>query len=125
MRPKQSRPWGRLRYIARRSSSLQGLDVGDGDLARAAVGLRVEGDLLTLGKPAQAGALQSGSMHEHVLPAIIRLDEAETLLTIVEFHSTIRHHVSFRGVRVSARPHDATVRLVCRCLGGSERAPSD
>src|SRR5262245_4431798 len=61
------------------ASGLQGLDIGDGDLAGAAIGFGIERDFLALGEAAQAGALQGGGVDEHVLAAIVRLDEAETL----------------------------------------------
>ena len=67
------------------------LDVADGDLAGAAVLLRVERDLLTLVEATQPGALQGGGVDEYVLAAIVRLDEAEALLTIIEFYGARRH----------------------------------
>src|SRR5258708_38521541 len=68
-----------------------GLDVADGDLAGAAVRLSVKGDFLTLVEGRDAGPLQSRGVDEHVLAAIVRLDEAETLLTIVELYGARVH----------------------------------
>src|SRR5215207_4625524 len=73
--------------------TLRGLDVGDGDLAGAAVLGSVEGDLLALNKPAQPGALERSRMDEHVLAAVVRLDEAEAFLIVVEFHGARIHRV--------------------------------
>jgi len=59
------------------------LDVAHRGLAGAAVDLCVERDFLTLVKAANAGAFQSGRVHEHVLAAVVRLNKAETLLIVV------------------------------------------
>ena len=58
------------------------LDVVDGNLAGAAILRRVEGNLLAFDEAAHAGALKSGGMDEHVLAAVVRLDEAEALLSL-------------------------------------------
>src|SRR5258706_10006890 len=91
------------------SGALERLDGADRDFAGTAVFLRVEGDLLTFAETANAGALQSGGVDEHVLAAIIRRDEAETLLTIVELYGA-RNHADVLSVTLSAReprPRDA------------------
>jgi hypothetical protein len=77
--------WGR------RPSRLRRLDVVDGHLAAAAVFGSVEGNLLTFCKTTQASALKSRCMDEHVLAAVIRLDEAEAFHVVVEFHSARNH----------------------------------
>ena len=45
-------------------------------LTGALVGLNVIRDLLTIGEAAQARALDGADVHEHILPALIGLDEA-------------------------------------------------
>src|SRR3954468_13524409 len=78
--------------------TLRGLDGVDGDLAGAAVLGGVEGDLLALDEAAQARALQRGGVDEHVLGAVVRLDEAEAFLVVVEFHGARNHRgVLFAG----------------------------
>ena len=67
------------------------LDVVDGDLAGAAIFSRVEGDLLAFAEAADAGALKGGGVNEHVLAAIVRLDEAEALLVVVELNGARNH----------------------------------
>src|SRR5260370_13136432 len=89
-------PWGRLRRIIRQaytrpSCGLRGLDIADGDLAGAGIFLRVEGNLLAFGQSAHACALESGGVDEYVLAAVVRLNEAKTLLAIVELHGTRVH----------------------------------
>jgi hypothetical protein len=70
---------------------LRGLNIGDGDLSGSAVFLGVENDLLTLVETLHAGTLESGGVHKHVLAAIVRLNEAEASLTIVEFYGARVH----------------------------------
>src|SRR3954465_5379758 len=75
-------------------AALRGLEGVDGDLAGAAVLGGVEGDLLALDETAQARALQRGGVDEHVLGAVVRLNEAEAFLVVVEFYGARNH----RGV---------------------------
>src|SRR5579871_45393 len=42
--------------------------------------LDLEADLLPLVQAAEAGALDRGDVHEHILRSVVRLDEAEALL---------------------------------------------
>jgi hypothetical protein len=65
------------------------LEVRSGQLSALAHDLIVE--LLPLVQVAHSGALDCGNMHEHVLPAIGRLNEAETLLGIEKFDCTLSH----------------------------------
>jgi len=67
------------------------LDVADCDLARAAVFLGIEGHLLTFVESAHAGAFQGRCMDEYVLAAIVPLNEAEALLTVVELYGARVH----------------------------------
>lgn len=81
------------------AGNLSGLDVVDGGLARAAIFLGVEGNLLTLVEAADAGAFQRGRVDEHVLAAIVRLNEAEAFLTVVELYGAGFHKkIPFTGV---------------------------
>src|SRR5581483_4612683 len=57
----------------------------------AALGDDLVGDLLTFVERAHTGALHSGDVHEHILRAVIRLDESIALLGIEELHSSDRH----------------------------------
>lgn len=86
---------------ARRAASmlepaLYRLDVADGSLAGAAIFLRIEGDLLAFDQPTHSRALKRGGMNEDVLAAVVRLNEAEALLVVVEFHGARIHGVAFR-----------------------------
>jgi hypothetical protein len=69
----------------RLSGSLSAELIG-GHLARALVLDELEGDLLTFPEIAHASALDCGDVDEHVLAAIIRLNEAETLGGIEPFN---------------------------------------
>lgn len=66
-------------------------DIAYGDLARATIFLRVKRDLLPFVQSRQSCTLEGGRMNEDVLAAILRLDETEALLVIVEFYGTNLH----------------------------------
>jgi len=57
-----------------------------------AVGLDVEGDLLTVGQRAQAGALDGRDVNENVLLAVVGRDEAEALGGVEKFYGASRGH---------------------------------
>jgi hypothetical protein len=78
-------------------SSLRRLDIADGDLTGAAILLGIEGDLLTLVEGAHAGALEGRGVDEHILAAIIRRNEAEALLIVVELYGARIHGIPFTG----------------------------
>src|SRR3954469_5020247 len=107
--------------------TLRGLDGVDGDLAGAAVLGGVEGDLLALDEAAQARALQRGGVDEHVLGAVVRLDEAEAFLVVVEFHGARNHRGSPLQVwmRVGAKSRNSAALNPCSSMFGEkpERAP--
>src|SRR5262249_1491646 len=111
----------------RRHPGLRGLDVGDGGLAGATVRLGVEGDLLAPGETAHAGALESRGVDEHVLAAVVRLDEAEAPLAIVELHGARDHgNILFAIGALEPRPRQsATTSPVVDVWEGSERAPAN
>src|SRR5690242_17112523 len=54
-------------------------------------------DLLALVQRAHACALDGADMDEHVLGAIVRLNEAEAFLSIEELHGTNGHQFSFHA----------------------------
>src|SRR6478735_2755011 len=60
-------------------------------LAAAAVGDDVERDLLTLVEGGEASALDGADVNEHVLLAVIRLDETITLLGVEPLHGAHSH----------------------------------
>ena len=70
---------------------LRDLKVGCGGLAGAPIGLKIIRDLLTLAETRNAGPLQRRGVDEHVLAAIVRLNEAVALLTVVPLHRTHIH----------------------------------
>jgi hypothetical protein len=73
------------------SSALRRLDGADGNLAGAAVFLGVEGNFLAFDEPTHSGAFERGGMDENVLAAVIRLNEAEAFLVVVEFNGARGH----------------------------------
>jgi len=73
------------------ASALSRLDVADRDLAGATIFLGIEGDLLAFDQPTHSAALKRGGMDENVLAAIVRLNEAEAFLVVVEFHGARIH----------------------------------
>src|ERR1700710_2908163 len=60
-------------------------------LAALGVGLRVEGDLVAFVQRVHAGGFDGGCVHEHVLAAAFRSDEAEAFCGIEEFHGADGH----------------------------------
>src|ERR1700692_2322381 len=65
------------------------------DLAGARIGLRLERHLLALAQSANSGALECRGVDEHVLAAVVGLDEAEALLVVVELNRTCGHEFAF------------------------------
>jgi hypothetical protein len=57
----------------------------------AALGHDFEADLLALVQRTHASPLNCRDVHEHILRAIVRLNEAVALLSIEKFHSSDRH----------------------------------
>ena len=102
-----------LRPIAmiRRAAS-ESLDLVDGNLAATTIFLGVERHLLAFAQTANARALESRRMDEYVLAAIFRLNKAEALLIVVEFHcaslhfNTLRFAIGFLLARTHAAPSE-------------------
>src|SRR6478609_10547650 len=69
-------------------------EVFGADLAAHFVGLQFEIDLLTIIEAGQTGALDGADVNEHILAAIVRLNEAVALLTVEPLHGTCRHLTS-------------------------------
>jgi hypothetical protein len=59
----------------------------------ATLGYDFEAHLLALVQRAHSGALHCSDVHEHILRAIVWLNEAVALLGIEKFHSSDRHQV--------------------------------
>ena len=70
---------------------LRGFEVCGGLLAGAPVGLNVIGDPLTLSEAAHPGTLDGADVYEHILAAVIRLNETEAFLAIEPLYGTARH----------------------------------
>src|ERR1044071_1317332 len=68
--------------------NLEGAEVRRRNLAVAA-GFELVRDLLAFAEGRQARALDGGDVDERVLAAVIRLDEAEALGGVEEFHGAI------------------------------------
>jgi hypothetical protein len=66
-----------------------------GHLARPTVLDKLEADLLALLEALHAGALKRAYVNENVLRAIIRLNEAETLLHVEPFDYARFHQRTF------------------------------
>jgi hypothetical protein len=69
----------------------------------AALGHDFEADFLALVQRAHTGALHRSDVHEHILRAIVRLNEAVALLGIEKFHSSDRHQVFLSRFLLNAR----------------------
>ena len=68
------------------------------------IGNNVESDLLSLVEDTHASAFDRADVHEDILAAIIRLDEAEAFLVIEELHGSLGHMTVLSGTSVM-RPH--------------------
>src|SRR5579862_1193410 len=102
--------------MEQQSLALRHRDIADGDLAGAAVFLRIEGDLLALGQATQSGALERSRMNEDVLAAVIRLNEAEAFLVVVKFYGTRCHGDILLLDEVHVSPRCAFARLGARLV---------
>src|SRR5690606_29604351 len=60
-------------------------------LARALVALQLVADALAFVQRAEARAFDGGDVDEHVLAAILRLDEAVALLAVDPLYGALRH----------------------------------
>ncbi len=82
-------------------------------LARLSISDNVVRDLLSLVEAMHAGAFDRADMHEHILAAVIRLDEAKAFLAIEPFHGSLRHISSLRCVcNEAARQRSRFVRVL-------------
>ena len=63
----------------------------------ATLGDDLVADLLAFVERAHACALHGADVHEHILRAIVRLNEAEAFLRIEELHSSGSHLISFHA----------------------------
>ena len=64
-----------------------------GCLHLSAFGGNIEGYPLAFVERRKAGTFDRADVNEHVRAAIVRLNEAETLLRIESLHFACRHHV--------------------------------
>lgn len=69
------------------------VDVGNGNLAAAAIGFGVKGYLLTLDETMDTSPFECRDVHEYIATPVIRLDEAVTLIEIEEFYDSSLHNV--------------------------------
>src|SRR5712671_7600463 len=81
-------------------------------LARPSISNNVEGHLLSFVKAMHPGAFDCADVHEDILAAIIRLDEAEAFLAVEPLHGSLRHLTlpSGRCVKKAARRRSRFVR---------------
>ena len=68
-------------------------------LARAAICDDFVADLLTFTQRSKSGALNGADVHEDILAAIVRLDEAKAFLAVEPLYGSLRHE-NFFQVRV-------------------------
>ncbi len=85
----------RLFHQQAKSDSAQILSRG---LTRLSISNNVEGDLLSFVKAVHPGALDRADVHEDILAAVIRLDEAEAFLAVEPLHDSLRHMLVFQIV---------------------------
>ena len=83
-------PWQDLGSSGGRSDGAQIVRRG---LARLSISNNVESDLLSLVEPTHSSTFDGADVHEDILAAVIRLDEAEAFLDIEPLHGSLRHLV--------------------------------
>jgi hypothetical protein len=81
-------PWSRLH-----GRGLDSAKVIRRQLSGPLVGDDFVADLLTFVKIVHSGAFDRTDMHENVLAAVVRLNEAETFLAVKPLHSSCRHGI--------------------------------
>src|SRR6185437_8579485 len=102
-RKKPAPVWRRLQLY---SATLRGLKIGRSVFAAAAVGLDVEGNLLSLVQRAHAGALDGGDVHEDVGAAGILHDKAVAFLGVEKLDGTCSHDgLLWETPNAFLRPH--------------------
>jgi len=111
-RRRRNRPRRWSRFVA--GKALSRFDIAHSDLAGATVLLGIERNLLALHQPAHSGAFERGGMNENVLAAVIRLNEAEALLVVVELHGARSHRSILSLIWVHLSPSHATACLELR-----------
>lgn len=87
------------------------LDVADRNLTGAAIFLGIEGDLLAFDQSTHSGALERGGVDEHILAAVIRLNEAKAFLIVVELHGARIHKNILSLMHVNPRPANARLEV--------------
>ncbi len=92
---KKSRSQGAASQIFAALKRRLGAKVAHRGLAGAAVFFGIEGNFLAFHKIADSSAFECRCVHEHVLAAVIRLDEAKAFLTVVEFYCASVHSLAF------------------------------
>jgi hypothetical protein len=117
--------WGGLRgeclgYSGGRSDGAQIVRRG---LTGLAISNNVESDLLSLVEPLHSSAFHCADVHEDILTAVIRLDEAEALLDIEPLHGSLRH-IALLSVTCVVRPRGKRSRFV-RVLEESRQSDAE
>src|SRR5260370_29760867 len=68
--------------------------------ARLWISNNLERDLLSLVEPVHASAFDRADVHEHILAAVIRLDESVALLAVEPLHGSLHHMARLSGTCV-------------------------
>ena len=84
----------------RRSGGLQIICRG---LSGPPIGDNLIRDLLSLAEAAHPGALDGADVHENILAAVIRLDEAKAFLVVEPLYGSLRHETLLSGTCLASR----------------------
>src|ERR1043166_7475735 len=87
-----------------RKSLVGGAEIVGRRLARAAVRHDLVGDLLAFTQRTEAGALNGRDVHEHIVAAVIRLDEAIALGCVKPLHGSHAHGGSPFSEKIVSKP---------------------
>src|SRR5580698_4470751 len=80
-----------------------GLQIIRRGLASLSVCDQVKSNFLSLVEAVESGALNGADVNEHILAAIVRLDEAKAFLAVEPLYGSLRHE-NFFQVRVRIGP---------------------
>src|SRR5262245_24341287 len=79
----------------RERAGLSGTQVRRGGLSAPPIRLGLKGHFLTFAQSVHAGPLDRSDVHEHVLTATVRGNEAKTLVHIEKLHRANSHYDAF------------------------------
>ena len=101
--PKGAEPAGFILAGGRSRVWLSGLQVIRRRFSGPSIGDNLVRDFLTFVEGVHSGALDGADVNEHILAAVIRLDEAKALLAVEPLYGSDRHEMILSGTSLNGR----------------------